>query len=540
MKRLGAALGWLLALGLLHVVSLSPLPWTSIDPVRELWRPSPDAVALLAVAVLGAVSGRSRWFAHLAALLLLAAVLHATATVYVRLLMERELDLTFDLMHLPGLVHLWSQDGSVAPWMVVAGALLALLLGQCVLAWLFARVARPAQSTRGAVLLVVCLQALVLVDVARRSWDRHAVSSWRHSTVMALAHDVRQAAGYWLDPEATDGPIRARLAIAAKVMAAAPGDLERLDRADVHLVVVESYGRHALREPQLAARLRELWQQVGPELQAAGFEVCSAACRPANSGGGSWLSHAQLLSATRISRRREFQLLLASDVQPLPKRFQAAGYHTVEVMPAMPEHWPDGQRFYGFDEAITQHELDYRGVVYHWGLMPDQFALHHLLERVVRPAQQPLFTLYVSVTSHVPFRMVPPYIADWRIDATTFQAPPQTVHPVSWLDVPHGPALLPAFADTLVYALRTTAGFVARLPRPSLVIVLGDHQAPFAGVGPHADPSYDVPIHVLSNRPELIARCRQLGFVAGFDVPADIVAFDTAMFAPMLLQLCSR
>lgn len=540
MRRLGAVVLWLVALCLLHAASLAPLPWTSIDPARQLTRMSPDAVALLAIAVLGAAIGRGRWFAHLAALLLLAGLLHATATVYVRLLMERQLDLTFDLMELPAVLHLCTQDGSLEPWMVVVGAVLVLLLLQCSLAWVFARVARPARSPRGALLLVVGLQALVLADVVRRSHDPDAVSSWRRSPLLALVHDARQAAGYWLDPEAVDGPIRSRLAVAAKVMAAAPIDLERLDRADVHVLVIESYGRHALREPRLAARLRALWQQVGPELRAAGFEVCSAACRPANSGGGSWLSHAQMLSAARISGRREFQLLLESDVQPLPRRFQAAGYHTVEVMPAMPEHWPHGQRFYGFDEAITQLELGYRGVVYHWGLMPDQFALHHLLERVVRPATRPLFTLFVSVTSHVPFRMVPPYIADWQIDATTFERPPEAVHRVTWFDVPQSPKLLPAFGDTLEYALRTAAGFVARLPRPSLVIVLGDHQAPIAGIGPHADSSYDVPIHVLANRPELLARCRQLGFVDGFDVPAGIVAFDSRLFAPMLLQLCSR
>lgn len=206
----------------------------------------------------------------------------------------------------------------------------------------------------------------------------------------------------------------------------------------------------------------------------------------------------------------------------------------------MPRHWPEGQAFYGFDGAMTQLELGYTGTVYHWGRMPDQFALHQLLERVVLPAQQPLFTLFVSVTSHVPFRMVPPYIADWRIDASTFQGPPRVVHPVSWLDVPQGPKLLPAYTDTLEYSLRTAVGFVGRLTRPSIVFVLGDHQPPIATAGPTPDPSFDVPLHVLANRPELLAPLRSLGFVDGFDLPEGITSFDTATFAPMFLGLYAR
>ncbi|MBL8728224.1 MAG: sulfatase-like hydrolase/transferase [Planctomycetes bacterium] len=540
MRRIGVILGWLAALALLHLASIAPLPFAGADPGRALWHVSPDAVCLLAIAALGASIGRGRLFAHLAALTLLAAALYRTAAFYVAALLDRRLDLTFDVMEVPGVLHLLTHDSRLEPWMVVAGAVLALVLAWLLLAWAFARAARPARSTHGAVLLVALLQAIVLGDIARGSLDRRAESWWRPSSVLPLATDVRASASYWFDPGEFDGAIREQLREAAERMAATPTDLGVLHGADVHLVIVESYGRWALREPTVHARLRSLWQQVGPELQAAGFEVCTATCRPSNSGGESWLTHAQLLSAAPIGHRRQFQLLLQSDIEPLPKRFQAAGYHTVEVMPAMPRHWPEGQRFYGFDASITQLELDYTGTVYHWGRMPDQFALHHLLEHVVRPAPGPLFTMYVSVTSHVPFRLVPPYIDDWRIDADTFRGPPRIEHPLSWSSVPFDPQLVPAYADTLEYTLRCTAGFVARLTRPSLVIVLGDHQPPIATVGPTRDAGYDVPIHAFANRPELLAPCRALGFVDGYEVPEGAEAFPTDRFAPAFLELYSQ
>lgn len=541
MRRLLRVLLWVVALAALHFVSLVPLPFTRGNPGQTLQHLSPDLVALLALALLGAAIGRGRLFAHLAAIVLLVSVLHRTASVFVAMMLERKLDLTSDLMQLPAVLHLVTQDGAVPPWLVAVGAALALLVIELLLAAAFRRVARPGVSPRGVVWMAACLQGLVLADVVRSSCDRSAASSWHRSAALALARDVGDTIRYWWNPDAIDGPIRARIEAGAKVMAATPTDLERLGGADVHVLVVESYGRHALREPMLAARLQALWPQLHSELDAAGFRVWSSACQPSNSGGGSWLTHAQLLSAVRIGDQRSFRMLLASDLQPLPKRFQAAGYRTVEVMPGMPHDWPEGERFYGFDQAITQVELDYHGTVYHWGRMPDQFALHHLLEHVVRPAPpQPLFTMFVSVTSHVPFRLVPPYITDWQIDGDTFRRPPQIEHRLSWLDVPYSPLLLQAYGDTIEYSLRTAVGFAARLTRPSLVIVLGDHQSPIAGVGAHPDTSRDVPIHILSNRPELLARLGALGFVEGFAVPEQVVAFDTAEFAPVLLRTYSR
>jgi hypothetical protein len=401
-------------------------------------------------------------------------------------------------------------------------------------------VVSPARGPRGAVVLLGALQALVLAGAVRQSLASRPDSLWHESMLWPLAGQVGDAIGYWWDPAAVDDPIRARFAEAAHELAAAPAHLGGLRGADVHLVFVESYGRYAWREPTLAPRLQALARELEAELRAAGFAAYSGSCRPANSGGASWLAHAQLLCGTRVDGHRAFQLLFESDIEPLPRRFRAAGYRTVEVLPAMPRQWPEGQRFYGFDELLAQPELGYRGVVYHWGRMPDQFALHHLLERVVRPAQQPLFTMFVSVTSHVPWRMVPHYVADWRLDATTFTAPPRVVHPVTWLDVPHDPRLLPAFGDTLEYALRAAVGFAARLPRPSLVFVLGDHQPPIAGIGPHPDPSFDVPIHVFANRPELLVPIAESGFVAGITLDPAAISFDSSRFAASLLQLYSR
>ena len=232
-------------------------------------------------------------------------------------------------------------------------------------------------------------------------------------------------------------------------------------------------------------------------------------------------------------------MLARPDRPSLAKAFAAAGWHTFEALPAMPRHWPEGAATYGFAAAATQLELQYPGVVTATRPMPDQFALHHVLERVVRPASEPVFSMFVSVSSHAPWAYVPRYVADWRIDPAKFDPTPLRTHDVGWLDVPHDPRLLPAYEDTLAYALRSAIGFVCRLPRPALVLVLGDHQPPIVRAVVPPDPTFDVPLHALSNRPELLEPLRELGFTPGYELPPAATSYQLADFAPALLRVYS-
>lgn len=84
------------------------------------------------------------------------------------------------------------------------------------------------------------------------------------------------------------------------------------------------------------------------------------------------------------------------------------------------------------------------------------------------------------------------------------------------------------------------AGFACQLERPSLVILLGDHQPPIAAAMDPPDHTKDVPIHVFANRPELLTPLRELGFVDGFSVPDSMTAFSTVEIAPMLLRALGR
>jgi hypothetical protein len=123
--------------------------------------------------------------------------------------------------------------------------------------------------------------------------------------------------------------------------------------------------------------------------------------------------------------------------------------------------------------------------------------------------------LFVGATSHAPWAQVPPFVADWQIGPESFHGEPARVRPLTYASLPHDPELVPAYRESIACALRAAFGFVERLERPSLVFVLGDHQPPLGRTFVEAEARRDVPLHVISNRAELLEPYRRAGFTGG-------------------------
>ena len=131
----------------------------------------------------------------------------------------------------------------------------------------------------------------------------------------------------------------------------------------------------------------------------------------------------------------------------------------------------------------------------------DAETLPKVLHERVLPAENPVFVFYVSVTRHAPFSETPPDVEEWgAASAAAASSPPVKDYGILVNNSPWHPDVEAGYIDTIQYSLRTMFGYALALPRPSLVIVLGDQQPLALGRLPDADPSRDVPIHVLSNR----------------------------------------
>jgi hypothetical protein len=290
------------------------------------------------------------------------------------------------------------------------------------------------------------------------------------------------------------------------------GDLARLGRAPVFLIVVESYGRSAFSDRRHAETVLPALQEAEIELQSAGFAMASAYLTSPTFGGGSWLSHATLASGVRTDSQIAHDLLLASPLVPLADYFNRAGYRTVRAMPGTLWPWPEGG-FYRFRQLLIAPDFDYRGPTFGFAPMPDQFVLDWVARTVVRGAADPLFVEVILTGSHAAFDIQAPYLDDWeRIgDGSVYGTLAPITFPVTWSGMSEAS---PAYSAAIAHEILLLKGFIRRfLDGRELVIVVGDHQPCVELIG--SDQPWSVPVHVISGNPEFIREFMRRGYTPG-------------------------
>ena len=286
--------------------------------------------------------------------------------------------------------------------------------------------------------------------------------------------------------------------------------LGQLAGRDVLLVFVESYGRSALEQPRYARRLAPALDRLAAAAEARDYAVHSAWLEAPTVGGSSWLSHASLLSGLWIDSQARYDALTASNWPTLIDRFEAAGWRSVAVMPAITGPWPEAQAF-GYDRLLDAAALDYTGPAFNWVTMPDQYTLAALERKVLSdPTDQPVFAQVAMISSHAPWTPIPE-VLPWKDveNGRAFQRfvagqdPPSVV----WQDSDRVRRL---YAEALAYSIETMASFLReRLAQGSVVLLLGDHQAAPLLTGPNAGSA--VPAHLILP-PELADAARALGW----------------------------
>ncbi|MDM0076563.1 sulfatase-like hydrolase/transferase [Variovorax sp. J2P1-59] len=291
--------------------------------------------------------------------------------------------------------------------------------------------------------------------------------------------------------------------------------LGALGGADVLLIFAESYGVTTLDDPAQAAALAPHRARLAEALRAGGRQVVSARVRSPTYGGASWLAHAELLSGVDMQKPGDYELLLATQRPTLVRHFKAHGYRTVSWMPGLQRPWPEGS-FYAFDRYVDANNMGYGGPGFgHWRI-PDQasVALMQSQELAITPAPRaPRLIVFPTLASHAPFRPLAPYVPDWDrlLGADAFtpdQVARAVAEPLSWLEP------VRAYLDSLAYTFEWLGDYLSgRAPPNMLTIVIGDHQ-PMASVSGRGA-SWDVPVHIISDDPQLLKRFEAAGFTRG-------------------------
>ncbi len=471
--------------------------------------PRPPLALLLVVVLLAFLALAARRFPRwlrwlLAALLVFLAGLQFAAASVAQIL-DRPLDLYFDLRHVPNLLGLYLDAAGWRGDAMVAAAILALLVILGLVAWSLAGIERAMKRPdRAAYALLVALVGLALV----------AVPLGEGSVVNtgAVTASLQQAASAWRAFAVLHGLDR-RYDAALATPQPSFGPLPGLKGHDVYLIFVESYGTVALDEPAYHAVLAPALENFATTIEEAGYHLVSSRLVSPTYGGGSWLAHGTLASGLKLDPLLN-ELVLNGDRKGLPRYMAAAGYRTVELMPGIKKPYPEGA-FWGFDAHDYAAELGYTGPQFGWFGIPDQFTLAQFSARKLTQGHGPLFAQIVLVSSHTPFAPVPPYLADWS-DAGNFATVPQA----DWAQIyapPDWNNLDRPYLDSIAYDLRVLSAWLARLDGSPLVIILGDHQPPELTTG--TDHPWTVPIYLLARDPDLVAPFAALGYGTGIAPP---------------------
>ena len=188
-------------------------------------------------------------------------------------------------------------------------------------------------------------------------------------------------------------------------------------------------------------------------------------------------------------------------------------------MPGLITEWPEGG-FYGFEKIYGANEINYRGPEFGWWRIPDQFSLARLMDEELHTADRdPLFLLFTTITSHMPFRPVPPYQEDWSRLLSDDPFEEQALRQ-SLSKSPDWTNMQPAYAETLAYMYSYLGGYLQDNQHDDFIwVVIGDHQPPANVSG--QDVRWDVPVHVISDNDSIIEALLQQGFQEGMTPAQD-------------------
>jgi hypothetical protein len=298
-----------------------------------------------------------------------------------------------------------------------------------------------------------------------------------------------------------------------------PSSMTALRGADVLFFLIESYGSSVFRKPELQGIVEPELESFRSTLTQQGYFMASKYFESCTYGGGSWWAHATLATGVRVGDGLEYAVVLqiAPPPRTLASTFQQAGYRTVLVQPGMTRPFPEGM-VHGFVKKYYLPHLEYRGPNFSWAPVPDQYVVDFIDRREVEPHTQPLFIQYVLVSSHAPWSTLPTPVDDWSQvrDTAVFQKHQKTF-PVGWSNLGDGG---PAYGHSIAYDFEIIRRYLLeRLTHNSLIIILGDHQP--AGSVTGNDPSWAVPVHVLSRDRSLIERFVAAGYTGGMTPSAN-------------------
>ncbi len=284
---------------------------------------------------------------------------------------------------------------------------------------------------------------------------------------------------------------------------------------DVMIAFIESYGRSAVEDPDIAPGVDATLAAQNEALTKAGFSAKSGWLTSATYGGSSWLGHSTFLSGLWINNQNRYRTVTAGEHLTLTGAFQRTGaWRTVGVMPGVQKNWPEG-KFYGLDEVYDSRELGYEGPKFSWSTMPDQYTLS-AFERLEHGKKQdkPLMSEIILTSSHQPWAPLPKTIPwDQVGDGSVYEGIQKAGKDPGDVFYDSG-KVKKAYGESIEYSVNSLIDYVVKYGSKDTVLVfLGDHQ-PMARVSGN-NASRDVPVSIVAHDKSVLDKIEDWGWTDG-------------------------
>lgn len=296
-----------------------------------------------------------------------------------------------------------------------------------------------------------------------------------------------------------------------------PGDqlVPDLRGKDVIFTFIESYGRSALEDPDIAPGVDKTLDVSSKALTEAGFRAKSGWLTSATYGGSSWLGHSTTMSGLWVDNQQRYQTVMNSDHLSLTKAFQKTGdWDTVGVMPGVQKTWPE-QSFYGLDKVYNAFQLGYQGPKFSWSTMPDQYALEAFQRQVHgKKRDKPLMSEIILTSSHQPWAPIPKMVGwDELGDGSVFDSIQKAGNKPADI-VADSTRSKEEYGKSVQYSVTALTQWLERYGTDDTVLVfLGDHQ-PIARVSGN-NASRDVPISIVAKDPKVLDKISSWNWTEG-------------------------
>ena len=310
-----------------------------------------------------------------------------------------------------------------------------------------------------------------------------------------------------------------------------------IDEADIHLVVVESYGAALFQKPEYQDHILDLYSYLEPLLIDDGWEIRSGYVRSPAFGGRSWLADASLLTASQINSQQMFdEIISGGEPAHLLKMLSDSGYYRYYIAPGTTKTSDEWKKAYPFDRYIIRKDFGYEGPNIAFGTLTDQFALTRFSETFLNSSLKE-FAFYLLVSSHTPFERIPVFKEDWdfSLNGKEYESGYLNIFKNNWLT---GKELAQGYLEGISYSLETTVRYLTeKLTQDEFMVVIGDHQ-PRKPISP-PDPGYPVVFHIITpakNRVQISAKWNLSSSLTPPVLPEDYDDIPEMAEIPLLIE----